>query len=106
ANQTRPRHCLPSRVGERSFGGLAGCPNAAQPELQIVSTPLLGLAVGDGKGAVAGARGPHRTKEVLVNRTPVNCGIQARKGPPAQSARPASSLSSAPSAVPDSPRAQ
>jgi hypothetical protein len=62
ANQTCPRHSLPSRVGEQSFGGLAGCPNAAQPELQIVSTPLLGLAVGDGKGAVAGAGGRHRTR--------------------------------------------
>jgi len=50
ANQIGPHDPLPSRVGERCFGGPAGCPNAAQPELQIVSTPLLGLAVADGKG--------------------------------------------------------
>jgi hypothetical protein len=53
-----PAPSLPSHVGERSFGGLAGCPNAAQPERQIVSTPLLGLAVGDGKGARGGCPRP------------------------------------------------
>src|SRR5262249_21446492 len=51
ANQIGPHDPLPSRVGERCFGGPAGCPNAAQPGLQIVSTPLLGRAVADGKGA-------------------------------------------------------
>jgi hypothetical protein len=46
-----PAREVPHRcIGERSFGGAAGCPNAAQPELSIVSTPLLGLAAGDGKG--------------------------------------------------------
>src|SRR5262249_39233643 len=61
-----PATSLPSHVGERSFGGLAGCPNAAQPELQIVSTPLLGLAVGDGKGAGGGCPRGHRAREVWV----------------------------------------
>src|SRR5262249_57151591 len=51
ANQIGPRDPLRSCVGRRCYGGRAGCPNAAQPELQIVSTPLLGRAVGDGKGA-------------------------------------------------------
>src|SRR5262249_13277384 len=51
ANQIGPHDPLPSRVGERCFGGPAGCPDAAPPELQNVRTPLLGRARADGQGA-------------------------------------------------------
>src|SRR5438552_4135324 len=43
---------LPSIAGGGP-GGVAGCPNAAQPILITVNPPFLGLLVGVGKRAVA-----------------------------------------------------
>src|SRR5262249_43512787 len=81
-----PATSLPSHVGERSFGGPAGCPNAAQPELQIVSTPLLGLAGGGCKGARGGCpRGAPREVS-LGSPRPRNGVRRARRGRPCLSA--------------------
>src|SRR5689334_14168438 len=49
-DQIVPRNPLPLRVRERSLRS-AGCPNVARPEPYLVSTPLLGPAAGNGKGA-------------------------------------------------------